>query len=850
MSERLPLLLFPRPSTTRRDDRRPSIPRIHLPSAGRQGVRLDPIFSTLQAAFDSRSIQLQANAPQDDPELVVVFETIGSIASFVGAVRRIPGLEWLLEADEHDIEPDDDFFDREEPGNALSGSVFLLGTNRQALTEVVSLWNQYKQNPSVTFSRGLGKWKEVFGHLRDVRFWSTKDRLGQDIIEYWTEHLAAGDQTIRFEIEAWCFASPDKNQHTNAEVHRLVAASGGQVLRAALIPDIAYHGFLIELPAAGIRALLDESPPELILSERVMFFRPRGQAVAVRAGDNERVQGHAPSAQQPTGEPVVALLDGLPLQNHPLLEGRLVIDDPDGWEIDYQAAERNHGTAMASLIALGELDGSRVPLRKPIYVRPIMRPDPASFGSPRAEATPNDSLLVDLIHRSVRRIFEGEGAAPAVAPSVKIINLSVAEAHREFDRALSPWARLLDWLAFRYRVLFIVSAGNASEDLILDTPRGSLAGLTNEQRQRLATGALFSDSVQRRLLAPAEAINAITVGAVHADASTPQANPTRYNLFPPYCIAPYSRIGHGFRRSIKPDIVLPGGRSLHMERLVGPTQTSRVHLVNTSVAPGQRVAAPSNAGGSEVYTRGTSNAAALASRGAANAHDVIEALRAGTPELLPGQFDSVLLKAMLIHGADWGDLESHILNARPDIDDRTKQQSLVARFVGYGLADIERAVTCTEQRATLIGVGKLVNNQAMEFRAPLPPCLIAQTTRRRLTFTLAWLTPISARNSRYRAARLWITPPKEKYGVSRTNYQWQHVRRGTVQHEILDGRHALPFVDGAEVVFKVNCYEDAGPISAPVPFALCVTLEVAEGIALPIYQEIRDRVAVQVAVQP
>lgn len=850
MSERLPLLLFPHPSTTQRDGRRPNIPRVHLPTAGRQGARLGPKFTTLQAAFDTRSIQLQANAPQDDPELVVVFETIGPIASFIGAVRRIPGLEWLLEADEHDVEPDDDFFDEEDRSNLLRGSLFLLGTNRQALAEVVNLWTQYQQNPAAPFRRGLGKWKDVFKHLRDVRFWGAKDRLGRDIIEYWNEHLSAGAQTIRFEIEAWCFETQDKNQHTNTEVRRLVAASGGQVLLTALIPDIAYHGFLVELPANGVRALLDESPPELVLSERVMFFRPRGQAVTDRYSDDLRIQSSAPPAQQAKGAPIVALLDGLPLQNHPLLTGRLAIDDPDGWEANYPAAERNHGTAMASLIALGELDGSRAPLRKPIYVRPIMRPDPASFGVPRAEATPSDSLLVDLIHRSVRRIFEGEGAAPAAAPSVKVINLSVAEAHREFDRALSPWARLLDWLAFRYRVLFIVSAGNGSRDLTLETPKGSLAGLTQEQRQRLAAGALFSDSTQRRLLAPAEAINAITVGAVHADMSAAPVTPNRYDLFPPDCVAPYSRIGHGFRRSIKPDIVLPGGRALYSERLVGPTQTSQVGLVSTRSAPGQRVAAPPNAGGTEVYTRGTSNASALASRGAANAHDVIEALRAGRPELLPGQFDSVLLKALLTHGAEWGDLEHHILNARPDIDNRAKQQSLVARFVGYGLADIERAINCTEQRATLIGVGELINNQAMEFRAPLPPCLIAQTTRRRLTVTLAWLSPVSARNSRYRTARLWISPPKEEYGVSRTSYQWQHVLRGTVQHEILEGGHALPFIDGAEVVFKVNCSEDAGPIPAPVPFALCVTLEVAEGIALPIYQEIRDRVAVQVAVQP
>lgn len=850
MAEQLPLLLFPQPSTTGRDLRSPAIPRVHLPPYDRQRTRLGPKFTTLQAAFDSRSIQLQAAAPQDDPELVVVFETIGSITSFVGAVRRIRGLEWLLEADEHDIEPDEDFFDTQGADKPLAGSLFLLGTNRQALAEIVSLWGRYQDDPTVKFSHGFGAWKEVFKHLRDVRFWSVRDRLSQDIIEYWSEHLAAGEAAIRFEIEAWCYSSQEKNQRTDEELRRLVTALAGNVLRNALIPDIAYHGFLVELPADSIRSLLAESPAELAHSDRVMFFRPRGQAVAPVSGDDQRAPASIPPGQAVSGQPVVALLDGLPLQNHPLLSGRLTIDDPDGWEATYPAAERRHGTAMASLITLGELDGSFAPLRKPIYVRPIMRPDPTSFNSPRDEATPNDSLLIDLVHSSIRRIFEGEGNSPAVAPTIRVINLSVGELHRTFNKALSPWARLLDWLAYRYRVLFIVSAGNWPADLILGTPRESLSTLPAEERQRLAMTALFSDSVQHRLLAPAEAINAITVGAVHADASTPSTIPNRYDLFPLNGVAPYSCIGHGFRRSVKPDIVLSGGRALHMEDYTGPKEITRVRLVRSSVAPGHRVAAPPTLAGSEIYTRGTSNATALASRGAATAFDVIEALRAGNPAALADKFDAVLLKALLAHGADWGDLEQQILRVRPDIADRNKQQSIVARFVGYGLANIERAVTCTEQRATLIGVGELKNNEALEFRAPLPPCLIAQTLKRRLTVTLAWLSPVNVRNSKYRAARLWMAPPTIEYGVSRANYQWQHVRRGTLQHEILEGQDALAFVDGQEVVFKVNCSEDAGSIVDPVPFALCVTLEVAEGIELPIYQQIRDRVSIQVAVQP
>lgn len=844
-----PLLLFPQPSSSEREKRSPGWPQLHLPAAQRQGERLAPKFGALQSAFNTRRVQLQAIAPTDDPELVVVFETVGSVEKFLGAVKRTPGLEWLLESDEVDLEPDADFFDIHEHEKPLTGRVFLLGSNQQALTEVISLWNRYQADPQVKLEHGLGSWKDVFKHLRDVRFWGMQDRIGQDIREFWESRLSLDVESIRFEIEAWCYASPDKNARTAEELGRLVADQGGRVLSSAHIQDIAYHGFLVEMPADGVRRILSDAPPALVQSERVMFFRPRGQALARPEDGDLRLPGVVGSTRTTSGQPVIALLDGLPLQNHPLLSGRLMVDDPDGWESAYTARDRIHGTAMASLILYGELDGSRAPLGTPIYTRPIMRPDPADTRTPRQESTPDDVLLIDLVHRAVRRMFDGEGDSPASAPTVKIISLSVGDSLRPFDNELSPWARLLDWLSSKYQVLFIVSAGNMSAELTLAAPRDTLSGMPPQDRHRLALSALVAESVGRRLLTPAESINAITVGAVHADSASFVQAQDRYDLFLDRGVSPYSCIGHGFRRAVKPDIVMPGGRALHRERHTSAPDVTQLQIINGSAAPGHRVAAPPDASGQNTkYARGTSNATALASRGAAQAHSVIEALRAGSPTSLPERFDAVMLKALLTHGAEWGDLENQIVGARPEITGWREQQSLVTRFIGYGLADIDRAINCTEQRATLIGTGELRDGEALEFRAPLPPSLNAQMVKRRLTITLAWMTPVNPRHAKYRAARLWIKPPHENLRVSRVNVDWQHVQRGTVQHEILEGDDAIAFADGDELVFKVNCAEDGGKLLTAVPFAICVTLEVGEGVELPIYQEIQERVSPRVGV--
>ncbi len=208
-------------------------------------------------------------------------------------------------------------------------------------------------------------------------------------------------------------------------------------------------------------SLLDENDRdvELVQCEQVQFFRASGQMAASLSDDGQEEDDPVPPDRPAVGNPVIALFDGLPLQAHRRLQGRLIVDDPDDFEEDYPAARRGHGTAMASMILHGDLSAREAPLPRPLYVRPILRPDPRD-GRGEDEVVDEGALVVDLLHRAVRRLFEGEGDEPAVAPDVAVINLSVGIRDRPFDQVLSPLARLLDWLAWRYKVLFVVSAGN------------------------------------------------------------------------------------------------------------------------------------------------------------------------------------------------------------------------------------------------------------------------------------------------------------------------------------------------------------------------------------------------------
>ncbi len=76
-----------------------------------------------------------------------------------------------------------------------------------------------------------------------------------------------------------------------------------------------------------------------------------------------------------------------------------------------------------------------------MYVRPILSIDPLSG----RELTPAGELLVDVLLRAFRRMFEGDGGEQAQAPGVRIVNLSIGDDRRPFVRRMSAPARLLDW---------------------------------------------------------------------------------------------------------------------------------------------------------------------------------------------------------------------------------------------------------------------------------------------------------------------------------------------------------------------------------------------------------------------
>ena len=854
-----PILVFPAPAQAERTRRAGGGGRPNIPKASQQGERLAPQFRRLQEALAQRRIALQDNSLGLEPEQVLVIETVGPISNFIRSIEKVKGLEWLGEYELDDIPPGDGFEDERDPDKPLKGQLFLVMSDTQALNQLRSLFDSWRENPNVPFERGLAPLKHAFEHLHAIRHWDVEDRLHETgLLEDWQERLEHGQERVGFEAELWFRTSHPRRRLAELQLRQHVETLGGRIISQCVIPEIAYHAILGRIDITRIEDLLEqpESRAEISLfrCDDIMFMRPVGQC-AFPIGDEAEGQDEDESDSSRESHwtspahrsPVIALLDGLPLTRHRLLDGRVMVDDPDDYEAEYQAHERVHGTSMASLICHDDLDSNKVALSTPIYVRPILKPR-RGFDGQFHEAIPEDVLPTDIVHRAVVRLFDGEGDEPPVSPSVRIVNLSIGDPQRPFVREMSSWARLLDWLAWKYNVLFLVSAGNHLGDIALNVSLAAFPYTSVDHRQRLLISAVAADTRNRRLLSPAETLNGLTVGALHEDAS---------GVAPSHLIDPVNRglpsvvsaHGPGYRRAIKPDLLLPGGRQLLSEHPSSTSNTVTLRPFLSSSKPGQRVATPGRAGAlNEVlYCSGTSNAAALASRGAHLFHELVGTLQYSSGVPIPDEYHVVLIKALLVHGSDWGGAFLVYRDALQHAKSHHTLRDHVARFLGYGPVDFARVMTCTEQRVTVLGFGKLSDGEGAEFALPLPPSLSSVNEKRRLTITLAWMSPINSRRQNYRVAHLWFNP-RSNLAKNRKWADFRAVQRGTVQHEVLEGSEAVDFRDGDDMVIKVNCRNDAGEILEPIRFGLIVTLEVSEDslLSVPIYEEVRERLSIRV----
>ena len=579
--------------------------------------------------------------------------------------------------------------------------------------------------------------------------------------------------------------------------------------------------------------MIDNHDHELLNAEQIMWIRAAGQVFTMTAVETDEKIRYDDEAL-PQNPPCIALLDGLPLSNHKLLQNRLIINDVENYEDTYQVKQRFHGTTMASLIIHGDLNHKLPALDSKLYVRPIMHPVNTS-----QEGIPDNELFVDVLHKAIREI----GEDPDLKKTIRIINISIGNPNRPFIYALSPEAKMLDWLSEKYNLLILVSSGNKSQDFFLDKTEGEFNKLSEKTKNKILYDYLWNDQQCMKIISPSESINAITVGALHFDYSNP-SSPS--NLIDPITSgypALYSCFGGGYANAIKPDCVNIGGRNFYSLFGVN-SMPARLRINNNNQQQGPGLKTASCLGGltSTTYSCGTSDATALSSRICA---ELLTVLR-NTPNInIPTAFEAIAIKTMFIHCCSWENLGANLSKDYvPNIPRQQKRE--VLKWIGYGYPNPERSLFCTDQRVTLIGYGQLSQNQQTEVLFPLPKCLISKAVKKRLTITLSWMSPIAPNNQTYKLAKLHFEAPNKDLVVKDSiDADDNSCKRGTVQHKIFEGKQASTFQDGSNLKIIIQCKKEE-TLRKDIKYVIMASLEVSPETNLPIYQEVEAKLQAQI----
>lgn len=764
------------------------------------------------------------------------------------------GFEWLGEdLDLSDIENDDD----EEEGiddhqNSSRSMLYITMPTIAGLKKIVALWRRYvaeKPKPSGSDA----DWWPLFGYLSDVRTWSAKDRVDPTINRYINRMVRdQPERPIRLELDLWFRSDPDLRENAEVYISALMDVLEGRVLDFATIEPIHYQAALVEIPIRQAQLLQSFEGP-LASADRVMKIRPQSlyHADGTVEGD-EHATDVAAGKSISVRPAIAALLDGYPVGDHVLLSGRLDVEEVDISAAEVPVARRKHGTSMASLIVHGDLGNNPSPIDRALKVVPVL----AAPQGLSVECTPPDKLPLNLVYRAVHALMEGnDGNAPR-NERIVVVNHSICDGEAPFAQRPSYWAKLLDYLSHKYRLLFVVSAGNSNDPFKVDDYPSTAAFVAADpiQRQISLLKCIEHAKGRRSVLSPAESMNSLTVGAVHEDGS---------GTVPAGMVEPYdqvsgvtnlsSSVGLGINRAIKPDLVEAGGRQLVRTTVANGVLSAWAHehpdIGQLSALPG--------VGDTRIgRTTGTSNAAALTTRAAIRLADLLEEIfEENNQNWVAEPTRAVVLKALLAHGCGWGET-GNLLEALYPGNWQRKREA-VSRVIGYGRPDHDRIVSQDGSRITLLADDVIRHDNLHEYRLPIPRAMINNREVRRVTMTLAWSSPIDPVTNRYRGVLIEIVDGagghkfwdglggmKTEAGRAKfTGPKSDSTRRGTLQHLVLEGKKLIRSAPTGDMFVGVQARADLAAFAQEdVPYALAVTLEMGQPVRQDLFTDVEARV--------
>lgn len=365
---------------------------------------------------------------------------------------------------------------------------------------------------------------------------------------------------------------------------------------------------------------------------------------------------------------------------HPLLVGSFIAAFGEPASLG-DSDEKGHGTPVSGIATFGDV-------RQRLSTPPLK----ARFRIASARVVNelgrfDDAELVPTqMENAIRRLHDEFGC--------RVVNISLGDIKRPVGSKPSSWAAALDSLARELDVVIVVSAGNASW--------AKLAALGDSIVQVYPD---FLTDGSSRILEPASAVNVITVGSIAHSNGLSQNDSDNVGVRPITQFAqpsPFTRTGPGANKVMKPDLVDFGGTAV----FDGPTQSL------------QSGASRANAGILSTHHKyleqllrcdsGTSFAAPLVAHKAALLLEAFPNASANLVRALLGLSAEYPQAAMACLGND---------------DDA------VFDVLGYGVANVERALLSEDNRVVLYAEDKLAADKFAVYEVPVPDVFQAKGAR-------------------------------------------------------------------------------------------------------------------------
>ncbi len=536
--------------------------------------------------------------------------------------------------------------------------------------------------------------REVLFAMDGIDAWTPEDRTSVGLRDALQELRQVPDQRVRLDVELWPL-SLDRPEDAERmfETFRLRAERRGVlVLDSTRRPVVLLR---VEASLEGVEWMLRYRDVRIVDVPPRFLLEPQLRRLALSELEEPTVEPDAP---------LLAVLDSGVATNHPLLAPAVAHAESflDGSGPD---DGHGHGTRVAGIAVFGDVEAAAV--RRSFHATARVLSGRVLDGS----AQYDDKLIENQVREAVEVFGRDFGC--------RIFTLSLGDARHPHDGGrLRPFAMTLDDLAREHGVLFIVSSGNYG---------GSGAEPADWRGEY--PRYLLSDAA--RILDPAPALNALTVGSIaRHELALPAARSPRDPSHQPIARrdqpSPFTR-GGAANGPIKPELVEHGG-NLAVDIRAGTTRavqspTLGVLSTNHGFAAGDLFA----------VDIGTSFAAPAVANLAAR---------------ILGRYPDAsaeLLRPLLVAHADVPAASAELLE-RPEL----------VRLTGYGIPRADRCLSSSERIVTLLAEDTLRENETHFFEIPLPDDFTEPPVRRarRVRVAIAHTPLVRPGRAEYRASRL------------------------------------------------------------------------------------------------